>query len=1216
MNKTAIKNYAIEARKKLISEITYRAGLVGITKRGIAEPIHKADGIEMYDIGSSDPYTIKGEQVKQRKSLALKVKEKGFDNVIEEVAYTWFNRIIAIRFMEVNDYLPTRVRVLSSETTGKVEPDIVTEAPNIDLGLTSVEIDEILQLKHDNKLDELFRMLFVRQCNALNAVLPELFEKTSDYTELLLSISYTNDDSIVRLLNDSIKEEDFNINVNGQVEIIGWLYQYYNTELKDDTFSKLKANVKIAKECIPAATQLFTPGWIVKYMVENSVGRLWIERLESSYGYTYPIEYSLNDSEGKRTIDVLKDNWKYYLEDSEQSDDVLFDIEKIRESYRDIRPEDIKIIDPCMGSGHILVYAFEVIMDIYKSCGYDEREAARLIIQKNLHGFDIDCRAYQLAYFAVMMKARSYNRRILNDSITHNLSLSYAFDKTKYAIDVANHIIDKTELDMNKSELKDAIIYLLNMNEDVSEFGSLVNMDQLDFDKIEDAIEKLSKESIIGDFKNILPLLKQAKILSQKYDVVITNPPYMGNKGMSTKLSSYVQENYPDSKSDLFAVFIERCAQMNKSNGFQAMITQHSWMFLSSYEKLRQKLILKDIINMAHLGSRAFEEISGEVVQTTAFILRNSNIECYNASYVRLIDYDNAQIKEEMFLKSENRHTYPKVNFSKIPGTPLAYWVSKNIIRAFKEGVPLIDLAKARQGMASSDNKRFVRSWHEVSITNLAFGCKNNEEAINSNRKWFPYNNGGEYRKWYGCNFDVVNWEKDGYEVKEYAASLYKSYTRTIKSISCYFNKGATWNAITGSGQLSVRYFGYGYIFSNAGMAAFEENSKFSIEMLIGYLNSKVTYTFLQCLSPTLNFNQGDIARIPIIFNDSKKSCIIKLVTENISLSKVDWDSYETSWDFSKHPFLNLKGKTIDQSFNNWERFAAKQFYKLKANEEELNFIFIEIYGFQDEITPEVDEKDVTIRKADLERDIKSFISYAVGCMLGRYSLDIEGLAYAGGEWDSSKYKTYTPDADNVIPITDEEYFNDDIVGRFIEFVKISFGADTLEENLDFIANALGNKGNTSREVIRQYFIKDFYKYHVKTYQKKPIYWLFDSGKENGFKALIYMHRYNQDTVGRVRVDYLHRIQKAIESAISRADMVIEGSTNPSQKAKAVKEKEKLVKQLAETRIYDAAIGHIAAQRIAIDLDDGVAVNYAKFQGVEVSSEGKKASKIDLLGKI
>lgn len=1216
MNKTAIKNFAIEARKKLINEITYRTGLVGITKNGIAEPIHKAEGIEMYDIGASDPYTIKGEQLKQRKSLASRVKEKGFDNVIEEVAYTWFNRIVAIRFMEVNDYLPTRVRVLSSETAGKIEPDIVTEAPNIDLGFTSFEIDEILQFKHDNKLDELFRMLFIKQCNALNAILPELFEKTSDYTELLLSISFTNEDGIVRMLVDGIEEEDF----KDQVEIIGWMYQYYNTELKDETFALLKKNVKITKERIPAATQLFTPDWIVRYMVENSLGRLWMEHLQVSEDKVLDFnsidfnDFTFNTLTNQQKIEEIKSNWKYYLEEAEQEPDVKAQLQKLREERKNLKPEEIKVIDPCMGSGHILVYAFDVLMDIYRSYGYEEREAVKLILKNNLYGLDIDDRAYQFAYFAVMMKARGYSRRILNEGITPNLCAIQESNSINVQLIMDNGqlegLIDyftQGLTEIEKVKLKADFEYLIEVFQDAKEYGSILDVKQINFDVIERRIKEITIEGVTDLFamqyrsliiEKFAPLVKQAKIMAQKYDVIVTNPPYMGLRNMGNYLAKYVNSNYTDSKTDLFACFIEKCSHMAKMNAYQAMITQHNFMFLTSFEKLREKILEKDIINMIHLGSRAFEEISGEVVQTTAFVLKNSNLSQYIATYVRLVDYDSQYEKEKAFLNRNRLFNTNKKNFLNILGNPISYWISNYSIYT-KEKLSNSFFSGGRN--KTHNNEKFVRQWWE----------------INRGGKWKSYSNGGNFRKWYGNYNDVVDWSPT-------AKMFYKIHGGLL--CEDYWGKeGITWNGITGN-STCFRIKTADSEFSSVSPTIFNKEFKCEYKVL-GFLNSKVCDELLKVSNPTLNTLVGDVLELPNLTNQASEN-VISIVQQNISISKTDWNNFETSWDYKKHPFIayrTLSGwgddKTkysgrIKQSYKNWEMFTERQFAQLKSNEEELNRIFIEIYGLQDELTPEVDDKDVTIRKADLERDIKSFISYAVGCMFGRYSLDVEGLAYAGGEWDSSKYKTFIPDADNIIPITDEEYFNGDIVGRFVEFVKVTFGADTLEENLDFIANALGNKGNTSREVIRQYFLKDFYKDHVRTYQKKPIYWMFDSGKENGFKALIYMHRYNQDTVARVRTDYLHKTQKAIESAIIRADMVIESTANPSQKAKAVKEKEKLVKQLAETRVYDAAIAHVAAQRIAIDLDDGVTVNYAKFQGVEVSSEGKKASKIDLLARI
>lgn len=1146
MNKTAIKNFAIWARNKLISEITYKASLVGISEKGISAPLPTStDNIQFFDIGTGKPTEIANEEVKQRVALVSRIKDKektsdyktAFQFVMEEVAYTWFNRLVAIRFMEVNEYLPSKIRVLSSEMQGKTEPDMVTTPFDTDMEFSAYETDRIMQLKDENKLDELFRMLFIKQCNKLNELLPELFEKTNDYTEYLLNISFTDKDGIVAHLVTDIEEKDF----TEAVEIIGWLYQYYNTEPKEQVFANLKKNIKITKDNIPAATQLFTPDWIVRYMVENSLGRLWVEGHE-------------NDS--------LKSKWHYYLEEAEQEESVKAELEKIRADYKNNKLEEIKLIDPCMGSGHILVYAFDVFMDIYESQGYTERDAAQSIVENNIYGLDIDERAYQLAYFAIMMKARKYDRRFLTRGIAPR-------------------------------------VYCPKGYADGEEYGSLLNVDNLEPKPQEP--EELTIFNL--DWEKHINTWNFRRLLNQKYDVVVTNPPYMGSKGMSAKLSDYVQKNYPDSKSDLFAVFIERCLQMTKSNGYTAMITQHAFMFLSSYEKLRGKLLHTDFINMAHLGARAFEEIGGEVVQTTSFVMRKSHTKDYKGTYARLVDYNSQQGKENAFLAKNDLHTAQQENFSKIPGSPIAYWVSENFIRAFENGKKLSSIAKPRQGMATADNGRFVRSWYEVPINKISFDSQ-------ENRKWFPYNNGGGFRKWYGYNTDVVNWENNGSEIK----SFKNAYVRNEVD---YFKTGITWNAITSS-DVSVRYFPNGFIFSNAGMAIFTDIV--TQKTLLSLINSKVSKSILNVISPTLNYNAGDMGNIPIIDTNSQLENIKTVTDKNISLSKADWDSFETSWDFVKHPLVqgvfklslenSLAEKYIEASYMNWEKECNERFNTLKANEEELNRIFIDIYGLQDELTPEVEDKDVTVRKADLSRDIKSFVSYAVGCMFGRYSLDVDGLAYAGGDWDVSKYKTFIPDTDNVIPITDEEYFADDIVGLCAAFVKKVYGEETLEENLDFIAKALGNKGDTSREVIRNYFVKDFYKDHVKTYQKRPIYWLYDSGKQDGFKALIYMHRYNSDTTGKVRVDYLHKMQRTYMSEIDRMQDMIDNSNNPREVAQSEKRKEKLIKQLKETKDYDEKIAHLALSRIAIDLDDGVKVNYDK---VQTAQDGKM---LNVLGKI
>ncbi len=1197
MNKSAIKTFATESRKKLISEIKHKTIRLGITAEGIADPVKKAEGMEIYSIGGGNSHTIYDEAIEQRKDLVKQVNEKGFDNVIEEVAYTWFNRIIAIRFMEVNDYIPTRIRVLSSETRDKTEPDIVTEAPDVDLGLFDEEKEQIYQLKSENKLDELFRLLFIKQCNNLNKILPELFEKTADYTELLLSISFTNKDGVIRQLVDNISEEDF----KDQVEIIGWLYQYYNTELKEETFKLAKKGVKISKERIPAATQLFTPDWIVRYMVENSLGRLWLEG--------HP------DSD-------LKENWKYYLDEAEQELEVQIKLAKIKEDFKNTKPEDIKIIDPAIGSGHIIIRAFDILMQIYTSVGYTERDAAISILDNNLYGLDIDDRAYQLAFFAVMMKARAYNRTILKKAVKPQI---YAIQESNEIREEVIDFIADGDANIGKN-----LKYLVEIFVDAKNYGSIINVDQIDFNSILDSLAKVS-DTKFKDFKsieyqkeainNVYPLLKQAIILSMKYDVVVTNPPYLGNSNMNKDLLNYLKKNFPDSKKDLFAVFIDKCLTMLSEKGYLAKITQHSFMFLSSYEKLREKILEKNIVNMIHLGARAFEEIGGEVVQTTSFILQNNFIRNHNSIYLRLVDYNSQHAKETAFLNRSDIYVAKQENFTKIPGRPIAYWASENFINAFEKGILLGDVVETRLGMATADNTRFTRLWYELDINNCGFDKFSREEAKSCEKRWFPYNKGGSYRKWYGNNEYMVDWENDGFSIRNFKNEKTGKIRSHNYNLDFIFKEGLTWTFI--SANLGVRYSPKGFLFDSAGSSMFMERSL--LNYILAFLSSKVAFEFLKIINPTLNAQPGSLSSFPLLLADDivlKK--IDDIVIENINISKNDWDNFETSWNFLKHPLLLSKDENINSielSFINWENNSFNQFNKIKKNEELLNKVFIEIYGLQTEVNPKIGDKDITINKANLLRDIKSFISYAVGCMFGRYSLEEEGLIFAGGQWDPSKYTKFIPDADNIIPILDAEYFEDDIVGRFVEFVKVTFGEDTLEENLDFIASALKKKGNTSREVIRNYFLTDFCKDHYNLYSSKvtgkcPIYWQFDSGKNNGFKALIYMHRYESDIVARVRTNYLHKTQKALETAREHKERIIENSTSSSEKSKAVKARDRLIKQLEEMRKYDEALAHVANQRIEINLNYGVKVNYAKFQGIEVSREGKKATKIDLLKKI
>jgi len=1187
MNKTAIKNFAIWARNKLIADVSYDARLIGITEDGIAKPLPQSfGGTQFFDIGTAEPYSISGEAVRQRDKLieVIQQKEKDTDYktayqyVIEEVAYTWFNRLIAIRFMEVNDYLPSHIRVLSSES-GKLEPDLVTTPFDAELPFTAEEEAQIFQLKQDNKLDEVFRILFLKQCNALNEILPALFEKTKNYTELLLSLSVIDQDGVVYHLIHDIPEDDFNIERGGQVEIIGWLYQYYNTEPKAAAFAK---NGKITKEEIPAVTQLFTPDWIVRYMVENSLGRLWVE--------------------GHPDCD-LKENWKYYLEEAQQEPEVQAKLSEIRKEYAALNPEDIKLIDPCMGSGHILVYAFDVLMQIYESAGYSQRDAAKSILEHNIYGLDIDDRAYQLAYFAVMMKARQYNRRILNGENTCHV----------YAIQESNSI-NRAHLkyfgagmdDIEKNAAKMQLEGLLDTLTDAKEYGSILNVESYNWDLLrrfvaaEDTAGQISMDSVgVEDTAEQLNrLVDIGETMARKYWVTITNPPYAAISNLSPKVNDFVKANYPDSKVDLFAVFIERCGLMTRVSGYQAMITQHAWMFLASYENLRDKLLNKELINLAHLGPHAFDEINGEVVQTSSFVFCNDFFSNYNSTFVQLVGGKNEAAKAAMFISGEHRFNKTNEQLREIQGTPYtAYWASDVVLSAFKKSHLVGDVSEPRVGMATANNDRFIRLWFEVNRNKFGINISSRKEAVESRKKWFPFAKGGERRKWYGNNDTVVNWENDGFEIQNFKDEKTGRIRSHNYNLDYIFSSALTWTVI-GTEKTSFRFCPVGFLYSNSGYGLFCNNEKTKY-YLLGFMNSKIAASLLKILSPSMGFESGYLRKLPLIESDSLDS-IVERVKHCIDGSNAEWDSFEISWDFKKHPLLR-NVSTISEAFTQWQSECDDRFNQLKANEEELNRIFIDIYGLQDELTPEVEDKDVTVRKADLQRDIKSLLSYAVGCMFGRYSLDVEGLAYAGGEWDSSKYQSYIPDADNVIPITDEEYLDDDIVSRLCAWLKAVYGADTLEANLDYIAKALGNKGSTSREIIRNYFLNDFFKDHCQTYSvtgsgKRPIYWLFDSGKQNGFKALVYLHRYTPDTIGNLRIDYLHKMQRVYESEINRMQDMMDHSENAREVAAASKRKDKLAKQLKECREYDEKISHLALSRIELDLDDGVKVNYRKLQ--------------------
>jgi len=1179
MDKNAIKKYAVWARTELIDRVTQKALQYGITEKdSIPASATSVNGV-----------VLSKDEMQQRKALLERIAKKGYKHVIEEVAYTWFNRFSALRFMEVNGYLPSRVRVFTDEHN-RFNPQILTEA--ISLEMAGLDMEKVYAYKDTNDDEGLFKYLIIVQCNALNPVMPGMFQRIADYTELLFPDNLLREGSAIQRMIEWIPEEDW----KDAVQIIGWLYQFYNIEPKAEVFAKKTG--KISKEEIPAATQLFTPDWIVRYMVENSLGRLWIEG--------HPDEN-------------LRANWAYYLDEAEQEPEVKSQLEKIRREYAGIAPEQIKCIDPCSGSGHICAYMFDVLMQIYEAYGYTARDAVRSIVENNIYGLDIDERAAQLAYFSVMMKARQYDRRYLtrkDENGNPDVPQPRVYE-----------IVESNGLDRSAVEhfiggdptIKKAIMSLISEMHDAKEYGSILNITPVDFDALYIRFDEVLSDVSIFNLSienDLLPFVRISEVLAQRYDVVITNPPYMAVSAAGAKLNDYVKNNYPDSKADLFAVFMEKCGKMLKKSGFQAMITMHSWMFLSSFEKLREKLLKDNIVNMAHLGARAFDEIGGEVVQTTSFVLRKNNIDGYSGVYCRLVQGMSQDEKERLFLSGGCRYTAKQKDTCKLPGSPVAYWASEPVLNAFEAGTSLEEIAHPRKGLATTDNNRFLRLWHEVAMCKVAVGCKSKEEGIASRKKWFPLNKGGEFRRWYGNKTYLVNWENDGAEMKAAVIKRYGggSYTKEIRSEDRYFSDSITWSALT-TGAASFRYSDYGALFDSAGSSMFPISD---IYYVLGLLNTKAINSILNIINPTLNYGAGSIGSIPVI-HGSRKNEVNELSMQSVLLAKQDWDAFETSWDFSEHPFIRLSrdlwdataiGATMHHYYGGhpkiscplelcymlWQGECNERFKQLKANEEELNRIFIDIYGLQGELTPDVEDKDVTVRKADLSRDIRSFISYAVGCILGRYSLDAEGLTFAGGEWDESKYTTFRADKDNILPICDDDYFKDDIVGLFVKFVERVYGKDTLEANLRFIADALGGKG-APRDVIRSYFLNDFYADHLKIYQKRPIYWLFDSGKKNGFKALVYMHRYQPDTIARMRTDYVHEQQARYRTAIADLEQRI-ASASTSERVKLSKRLKTLQEQAAEIQGYEEKIHHLADRFVPIDLDDGIKVNYAKFQDV------------------
>lgn len=1172
MNKTAIKNFAIWARRELIEKVTQKAKIYGIEKDK-----------EMKDMDTAfNGQVLTSDDKKARKFLIEKIAKDGFDETMEEIAYTWFNRFIAIRFMEVNGYMPSHIRIFTSENN-EFESQMLLEAIHIDLpGLDKSKVLELYNA--GNKEEELFNYLFITQCNALNEVLPGMFQKLNDYTELLLPDGLLRKDSVLDVMVREIPEEDW----KEQVQIIGWLYQYYNEERKNEVVNVTK-RTSIEKKDIPAATQIFTTDWVVKYIVDNSLGRYWIERNPDS---------------------DLKDKLEFFI--MPKNGEIKYIDEKIE-------PRDLKILDDCVGSGHFLLYEFDVLMEIYKECGYREREAAEYILRENLYGLDIDERARQLAYFSLMMKARSYSRRILNKGIGPHI----------YAIPDSNNI-DRKYFEIlgnslaveEKEEARKSIEKLLATFKDGKNYGSILKVEKVDFELCIKYIEDMDGgqiDSFTHNFdefqKEIKNIIDVAEVMTMKYDVVATNPPYLNR--MNGQLREYVNKNYKDYKTDLFSVFMYRNFDFCKPNGYSGFMTPNVWMFIRSYEELRRFIVEnKAIDSLIQIAKGAF--FKEATVDVISFVFKNvtSNTP---GKYIRLEKFKGGMEaqKEKVLEAIENPdcgyfYEASKDDFTKIPGMPIAYWISHDAIDNYVDGKLVKEISSPKTGMTTADNNRFLRFWHEISINKMKDDAKSSEEALISKMKWFPYCKGGGYRRWYGYNEYVVNWENDGFEIKNNIKPNGRK-AASVRNEDMYFKKIITWSTITSS-IFSCRYVSNGHLFDSGGSSI---KAKDNIEYLLTVLNSKIGQFYLDISNATINYQPGDIGRIPIVYSTNQTDNIKKIAKNNIKISKLDWDMHETSWDFEKSPLLSNKmDGRVETAYESYKAEVNERFAKLKENEEELNRIFIEIYGLEDELTPEVSDKDVTVAKIfDSKKDtddeikgnkyimtredvVKNFLSYFIGCAMGRYSLDEEGLVFAGGEFDSSKYTSFKADRDGILPITDQEYFEDDIVELFVKFLKITFGEEHLNENLDFIASELkGKKSDSSRERIRNYFLNDFYKDHCKMYQKIPIYWQYDAGNNDACRGLFYLHRYDKDMFARIRIKYVFEVQDRYKQELVRVeDTIAESSGN--KKIELQKRADTLKKKIIESQQFEEKVQHIADSYIEIDLDDGVKENYKIFKDV------------------
>lgn len=1161
IQKNILKSYAPEARKEFIKAVTERAAFYGITEKKVFPSETKGDFI--FISGRPFPKSVK----KKRNDLIARVAKTGFEQTMEEIAYTWFNRFMAIRFMEVNGYLPHGYRVLS-HPEGHNEPEILEKAQFIDK-LDGLEKDEILKLKTAaGKESELYRRLIIAQCNDLSVAMPFLFERVDDPTEILLPDNLLNTDSVIRKMAGEIPEDNWK-----EVEIVGWLYQFYISDKKDEL---MKAKKAYKTEEIPAVTQLFTPNWIVKYLVQNSLGAKWLA--------TYPKSGLLAKME-------------YYIPPAEQSDEVKAKLKEITPDA--LNPEELTVMDPACGSGHILVEAYELLKEIYLERGYRARDIAGLILTKNLFGLEIDDRAAQLAGFALLMKACVDDREIFKKGIKPNIICLKSGNGAGAHFKEAQDLVD--------------------LFENAKTFGSLIRVPEDLQNKLSGIAKSMEKKKSGDIFEQkdafiVDVLLRQADILFKRYDCVIANPPYMGGKWINAKLKEFAKTHYPSTKLDLFAMFIERGFEMSKDIiGYNAMVTMQSWMFLSSFEACRELWMeTKTILSMAHLGARAFSTISGEVVTVTAFSFINIHLGIYKPSFLRLIDGD-----EELKRKgiTQRKHLFNQTiqdDFKKIPGSPTAYWLGHSLRNVFKTHNNLKSIADAQIGMVTGSDDINVRLWHEINFKKIGFSIPNRKIAKESQLKWFPYTKGGGGKKWYGLRNAVVDWENDGHMLQ---SRLDPTGTRVWAhnfNLDHIFKSSICWTSVT-TADVSFRYYEDGFLFDSAsGLCQLRDNKMLFKEL--GHLNTKIISNLLKIINPTINMPPGDLLKIPVTDNlDINKST--RIIEELVEISKFDWNSFETSWDFTELPILRLKKKTFAESYRSYREQCKKMSEQMKQLEEDNNRIFIKAYGLQDELTPEVSIEEITLfanppyrysgelldneLEARFKSDtIKELICYAVGCMIGRYSLNVSGLVYAHAEnkgFDSKKYKTFPADEDGIIPVTDREWFDDDVASRLFRFVEVAWDKKGLDENLNFIAEAIGRKsGEPSRDVIRKYLVNDFFKDHCQTYKNRPIYWLFTSGKEKAFQALVYLHRYNEGTLARMRTEYVlplqTKIARHIEHLVKDKDASSGAAANKIQKEISV-----LQKQQTELSKFDEKLRHYADMKIKIDLDDGVKANYGKF---------------------